>query len=46
MIKIIKVSGYENEDVEKLTLMEEKSGLLGVSSLIFKRWWMEREIMC
>ena len=29
MIKIIKVSGFENENVEKLTLMEEKSGLLG-----------------
>ena len=37
MIKIIKVSGFENEDVEKLTLMEEKSGLLGVSSLIFNK---------
>ena len=37
MIKIIKVSGFENEDVEKLTLMEERSGLLGVSSLIFNK---------
>ncbi len=37
MIKIIKVSGFENEVVEKLTLMEEKSGLLGVSSLIFNK---------
>ena len=37
MIKIIKVSGFENEDVEKLTLMEEKSGLLGVSSLIYNK---------
>jgi len=37
MIKIIKVSGFENEDVEKLTLMDEKSGLLGVSSLIFNK---------
>ena len=37
MIKIIKVSGFENEDVEKLTLTEEKSGLLGVSSLIFNK---------
>lgn len=37
MIKIIKVSGFENENVEKLTLMEEKSGLLGVSSLIFNK---------
>ena len=37
MIRIIKVSGFENEDVEKLTLMEEKSGLLGVSSLIFNK---------
>ena len=37
MIKIIKVSGFENEDVEKLTLMEEKSGLLGVSSLIINK---------
>ena len=37
MIKIIKVSGFENENVEKLTLKEEKSGLLGVSSLIFNK---------
>jgi len=37
MIKIIKVSGFENENVEKLTLMEEKSGLLGVSSLIYNK---------
>ena len=37
MIKIIKVSGFENEDVEKLTLMEEKSGLLGVSSPIYNK---------
>ena len=37
MIKIIKVSGFENEDVEKLTLKEEKSGLLGVSSLMFNK---------
>ena len=37
MIKIIKVSGFENENVEKLTLKEEKSRLLGVSSLIFNK---------
>ena len=37
MIKIIKVSGFENEVVEKLSLMEEKRGLLGVSSLIFNK---------
>ena len=37
MVVRIKVSGFENEDVEKLTLMEEKSGLLGVSSLIFNK---------
>ena len=37
MIKIIKVSGFENENVEKLSLMEEKRGLLGVSSLIYNK---------
>ena len=37
MIKIIKVSGFENEVVEKLSLMEEKRGLLGVSSLIYNK---------
>ena len=37
MVVRIKVSGFENEDVEKLTVMEEKSGLLGVSSLIFNK---------
>ena len=37
MIRIIKVSGFENEVVEKLSLMEEKRGLLGVSSLIFNK---------
>ena len=37
MIKIIKVSGFENEVDEKLSLMEEKRGLLGVSSLIFNK---------
>ena len=37
MIKIIKVSGFENEGVEKLSLMDEKRGLLGVSSLIFNK---------
>ena len=37
MVVRIKVSGFENEDVKKLTLMEEKSGLLGVSSLIFNK---------
>ena len=35
MIKIIKVSGFE--EVEKLSLKEEKRGLLGVSSLIFNK---------
>ena len=34
MIKIIKVSGFENEVVEKLSLKDERRGLLGVSSLI------------
>ena len=37
MIKIIKVSGFENENVEKLSLLDEKRGLLGVSSLIFNK---------
>ena len=37
MIKIIKVSGFENEVVEKLSLMEEKRGLLGVSRLIYNK---------
>ena len=37
MIKIIKVSGFENENVEKLSLKEEKRGLLSVSSLIFNK---------
>ena len=37
MIKIIKVSGFENEVDEKLSLMEEKRGLLGVSSLIYNK---------
>ena len=37
MVVRIKVSGFENENVEKLTLKEEKSGLLGVSSLIFNK---------
>jgi len=37
MVVRIKVSGFENEDVKKLTLKEEKSGLLGVSSLIFNK---------
>ena len=35
MIKNIKVSGFE--EVEKLSLKEEKRGLLGVSSLIFNK---------
>ena len=35
MIKIIKVSGFE--EVEKLSLKEEKRGLLSVSSLIFNK---------
>ena len=37
MIKNIKVSGFENEVVEKLSLMEEKRGLQGVSSLIYNK---------
>ena len=37
MIKIIKVSGFENEVVEKLSLKDEKRGLLGVSSLIYNK---------
>ena len=37
MIVKIKVSGFENENVEKLSLVEEKRGLLGVSSLIFNK---------
>ena len=37
MIVGIKVSGFENENVEKLSLMDEKRGLLGVSSLIFNK---------
>ena len=36
MVEKIKVSGFE-EKVEKLTLKEERSGLLGVSSLIFNK---------
>ena len=37
MIKIIKVSGFENEVVEKLSLKDERRGLLGVSSLIYNK---------
>ena len=37
MVVRIKVSGFENENVEKLSLEEEKRGLLGVSSLIFNK---------
>ena len=37
MVVRIKVSGFENENVEKLSLVEEKRGLLGVSSLIFNK---------
>ena len=37
MIRIIKVSGFENEVVEKPSLKDEKRGLLGVSSLIFNK---------
>lgn len=36
MVVRIKVSGFE-EKVEKLTLKEERSGLLGISSLIFNK---------
>ena len=35
MIKIIKVSGFE--EVEKLSLADEKRGLMGVSSLIYNK---------
>ena len=37
MVVIIKVSGFENENVEKLTLKEEKSGLLSVSTYLFNK---------
>ena len=37
MIKIIKVSGFENEVDEKLSLKDEKRGLLGVSSFIYNK---------
>ena len=37
MIRIIKVSGFENEVVEKLSLKDEKRGLLGVSNLIYNK---------
>ena len=37
MVVRIKVSGFENKNDEKLTLREERSGLLGVSSLIFNK---------
>ena len=37
MIKIIKVSGFENEVVEKLSFEDEKRGLLSVSNLIYNK---------
>ena len=37
MIRIIKVSGFENENAEKLSFEEEKRGLLNVSSLIYNK---------
>ena len=37
MILKIKVSGYEENDEEKLSLKDEKKGLLGVSNLIFNK---------
>ena len=37
MIKIIKVSGFENEVVEKLSFEDEKRGLLGDSNLIYNK---------
>ncbi len=37
MVVKIKVSGFENELVEKLTLKEEKRRLLGVRNLIFNK---------
>ena len=45
MIVGIKVSGFDEKD-EKLSLKEEKRGLLCVSRLIYKRWWMMRGKMC
>ena len=37
MVVRIKVSGFENENVEKLTLKEERSGLLSVSTYLFNK---------
>ena len=37
MVVRIKVNGFENESVEKLTLKEEKSGLLSVSTYLFNK---------
>ena len=37
MVVRIKVSGFENENVEKLSFEEEKIGLQGVSSLIYNK---------
>ena len=37
MVVRIKVSGFENENVEKLTLKEEKSRLLSVSTYLFNK---------
>ena len=37
MVVKIQVSGFENENVEKLTLKEEKSGLLSVSTYLFNK---------
>lgn len=44
MVVRIKLSGFE-EKVEKLTLKEERSGLQGISSLIFNKVWKMREKM-
>ena len=47
MVVRIKVSGFENENVEKLTLKEEKSGLLSVSTYLFNKVVDgERENVC
>lgn len=37
MVVRIKVSSFENESVEKLTLKEEKSGLLSLSTYLFNK---------
>ena len=52
MIKIIKVSGFENEVVEKLSLKDERrlkmkgEGFWVLVALYIIRWWMVKERMC